>query len=125
MVTGDQHAIAVETSKRLGLGTNIMEGAELMGGAMDDRLASHVSAADAALAGSGRWEWAPHVDRLLGGQQELMGWAVTEAEGLCVGVGAGVGAHGGHGSLPMLQGVCCRPQACPVLSAGSMQNAHR
>jgi hypothetical protein len=94
MVTGDQHAIAVETSKRLGLGTNIMEGAELMGGAMDDRLASHVSAADVALAGSGRWEWAPFVDRSLGGQQELMGWAVTEAEGLRVGVGAGVGAHG-------------------------------
>lgn len=32
MVTGDQHAIAVETSRRLGLGTNIMEGAELMAG---------------------------------------------------------------------------------------------
>ncbi|KAI3423925.1 hypothetical protein D9Q98_009759 [Chlorella vulgaris] len=32
MVTGDQHAIAVETSRRLGLGTDIMEGAELMGG---------------------------------------------------------------------------------------------
>lgn len=30
MVTGDQHAIAVETSRRLGLGTNIMEGAELL-----------------------------------------------------------------------------------------------
>lgn len=30
MVTGDQHAIAVETSKRLGLGTNIMEGASLL-----------------------------------------------------------------------------------------------
>ena len=30
MVTGDQHAIAVETSKRLGLGTNILEGAALM-----------------------------------------------------------------------------------------------
>ena len=57
MVTGDQHAIAVETSKRLGLGTNIMEGAELMGGSMDDRLASHVSPADVALAGCGRWIW--------------------------------------------------------------------
>jgi hypothetical protein len=32
MVTGDQHAIAVETSRRLGLGTEIMEGSELMGG---------------------------------------------------------------------------------------------
>lgn len=30
MVTGDQLAIAEETSKRLGLGTNIMEGAELL-----------------------------------------------------------------------------------------------
>lgn len=30
MVTGDQLAIAVETSRRLGLGTNIMEGKELM-----------------------------------------------------------------------------------------------
>lgn len=30
MVTGDQHAIAVETSRRLGMGTNIMEGAELL-----------------------------------------------------------------------------------------------
>jgi H+-transporting ATPase len=30
MVTGDQYAIAVETCKRLGLGTNIMEGSELM-----------------------------------------------------------------------------------------------
>ena len=27
---GDQHMIAVETCKRLGLGTNIMEGSELM-----------------------------------------------------------------------------------------------
>ncbi len=32
MVTGDQHAIAVETSRRLGMGTNIMEGAELLQG---------------------------------------------------------------------------------------------
>ena len=31
MVTGDQYAIAVETSKRLGLGTNIMDGSELLG----------------------------------------------------------------------------------------------
>jgi hypothetical protein len=30
MVTGDQLAIAIETSRRLGLGTNIMEGKELM-----------------------------------------------------------------------------------------------
>lgn len=30
MVTGDQLAIAIETSKRLGLGTNIMEGKQLM-----------------------------------------------------------------------------------------------
>ena len=30
MVTGDQYAIAVETSKRLGLGTNIMDGSELL-----------------------------------------------------------------------------------------------
>lgn len=30
MVTGDQHAIAVETSRRLGLGTDIMDGKELM-----------------------------------------------------------------------------------------------
>lgn len=32
MVTGDQLAIAVETSRRLGLGTNIMEGKQLMQG---------------------------------------------------------------------------------------------
>lgn len=31
MVTGDQLAIAIETSRRLGLGVNIMEGKELMG----------------------------------------------------------------------------------------------
>lgn len=30
MVTGDQHAIAVETSRRLGLGTEIMEGKDLV-----------------------------------------------------------------------------------------------
>ena len=30
MVTGDQLAIAVETSRRLGLGTDIMDGKELM-----------------------------------------------------------------------------------------------
>lgn len=32
MVTGDQLAIAIETSRRLGMGTNIMEGKELMAG---------------------------------------------------------------------------------------------
>ncbi len=37
MVTGDQLAIAVETSRRLGLGTNIMEGKELMEGHFDER----------------------------------------------------------------------------------------
>lgn len=36
MVTGDQLAIAVETSRRLGLGTNIMEGKELMEGQFDE-----------------------------------------------------------------------------------------
>ena len=36
MVTGDQRLIAVETSRRLGLGTNIMEGAELMQGEITD-----------------------------------------------------------------------------------------
>ena len=30
MVTGDQQAIAVETSRRLGLGSDIMEGKDLM-----------------------------------------------------------------------------------------------
>lgn len=30
MVTGDQRLIAIETSRRLGLGTNIMEGTDLM-----------------------------------------------------------------------------------------------
>lgn len=43
MVTGDQHAIAVETSRRLGLGTDIMEGAELMAaGVADDHLINKV-----------------------------------------------------------------------------------
>lgn len=31
MVTGDQHAIAVETCRRLGMGDEIMEGKDLMG----------------------------------------------------------------------------------------------
>ena len=43
MVTGDQLAIAVETSRRLGLGTNIMEGAELAGGGISAELAHHVN----------------------------------------------------------------------------------
>ena len=30
MVTGDQHAIAVETCKRLGMGSNIMHGEDLL-----------------------------------------------------------------------------------------------
>ena len=30
MVTGDQKLIAIETCRRLGMGTNIMEGSELM-----------------------------------------------------------------------------------------------
>ncbi|BDA48222.1 Plasma membrane ATPase 1 [Coccomyxa sp. Obi] len=37
MVTGDQLAIAVETSRRLGLGANIMEGKELMEGHFDKK----------------------------------------------------------------------------------------
>ena len=36
MVTGDQLAIAVETCRRLGMGTNIMEGKELMSHAAED-----------------------------------------------------------------------------------------
>ena len=36
MVTGDQLAIAVETCRRLGMGTNIMEGKELMSHATED-----------------------------------------------------------------------------------------
>lgn len=47
MVTGDQHAIAVETCRRLGLGTEIMEGAELMGG-----LASNAQLAEKVWGGS-------------------------------------------------------------------------
>ena len=44
MVTGDQLAIAVETSRRLGLGTNIMEGKALMAGAtLNDELATQVN----------------------------------------------------------------------------------
>ncbi|KAK9817909.1 hypothetical protein WJX72_004165 [[Myrmecia] bisecta] len=47
MVTGDQTAIAIETSRRLGLGTNIMEGKELMSkGAVDLDLASMVDHVD-------------------------------------------------------------------------------
>lgn len=47
MVTGDQHAIAVETCKRLGLGTNIMEGSELMAAKTSDRdFAQHVDEVD-------------------------------------------------------------------------------
>jgi hypothetical protein len=49
-VTGDQHAIAVETSRRLGLGTDIMDGSELMGleGAkgIDAELAARVDRVD-------------------------------------------------------------------------------
>lgn len=58
MVTGDQHAIAVETCRRLGLGTNIMEGAELMageegakGGAPSAQLAAKVIGAPQPSAG--------------------------------------------------------------------------
>ena len=36
MVTGDQLAIAVETCKRLGMGSNIMEGKELMSSTSED-----------------------------------------------------------------------------------------
>lgn len=36
MVTGDQRLIAVETCRRLGMGTNIMEGANLMQGDCTD-----------------------------------------------------------------------------------------
>ena len=43
MVTGDQLAIAIETSRRLGLGTNIMEGAELAVGDISAELAHHVN----------------------------------------------------------------------------------
>lgn len=47
MVTGDQYAIAVETSRRLGLGTNIMEGEELLGNKASDKdFAKHVEAMD-------------------------------------------------------------------------------
>ena len=47
MVTGDQYAIAVETSRRLGLGTNIMEGEELLSSkATDIEFAKHVEAMD-------------------------------------------------------------------------------
>lgn len=43
MVTGDQRLIAVETCRRLGMGTNIMEGANLMeGDCTDADLASKV-----------------------------------------------------------------------------------
>lgn len=44
MVTGDQLAIAVEASRRLGLGTNIMEGKALMAGnSINDQLATQVN----------------------------------------------------------------------------------
>ena len=46
MVTGDQYAIAVETCKRLGLGTNIMDGRELMGSKLDMGLAHRVDQVD-------------------------------------------------------------------------------
>ncbi|KAL3158516.1 hypothetical protein ABBQ38_010745 [Trebouxia sp. C0009 RCD-2024] len=47
MVTGDQYAIAVETSRRLGLGTKIMEGEELLGAkATNLEFAKHVEAMD-------------------------------------------------------------------------------
>jgi H+-transporting ATPase len=47
MVTGDQLAIAVETSRRLGLGTNIMEGKQLMASdAVDAQLAHQVNQVD-------------------------------------------------------------------------------
>ena len=47
MVTGDQYAIAVETSRRLGLGTNIMEGEELLSSkATNMEFAKHVEAMD-------------------------------------------------------------------------------
>jgi H+-transporting ATPase len=46
MVTGDQHAIAVETSRRLGLGTDIMEGAELLQGQPDGALGDKVNLVD-------------------------------------------------------------------------------
>ena len=36
MVTGDQRLIAVETCRRLGMGTNIMEGSNLMQGDCTD-----------------------------------------------------------------------------------------
>ena len=36
MVTGDQHAIAVETCKRLGMGTKILEGKQVMAGLKED-----------------------------------------------------------------------------------------
>ena len=47
MVTGDQRLIAIETCRRLGMGTNIMEGSELVAGkagAMD--LATKVTEVD-------------------------------------------------------------------------------
>lgn len=47
MVTGDQYAIAVETSRRLGLGTHIMEGDELLSSkASNMEFAKHVEAMD-------------------------------------------------------------------------------
>lgn len=47
MVTGDQHAIAVETARRLGMGTNILEGTEIAEAAgLDQALIERVQAAD-------------------------------------------------------------------------------
>lgn len=57
MVTGDQHAIAVETCRRLGLGTDIMEGAELMAGEEGTK----GSAASAQLAAKARTPGQPCV----------------------------------------------------------------
>lgn len=47
MVTGDQRLIAIETCRRLGMGTNIMEGCELMAGnAAAKDLAAQVTEVD-------------------------------------------------------------------------------
>lgn len=71
MVTGDQLAIAVETSKRLGLGTNIMEGKALMAGAtLNDELATQVNQVGLA---SGA-QWVVHGSR---GTAMLWRWCAT------------------------------------------------
>ena len=44
MVTGDQLAIGIETSRRLGLGVNMMEGKELMGSDTDGPLSAELIA---------------------------------------------------------------------------------